>query len=122
MPCPREGATGGMHMHRGRQTAATALQRSHHDLRLTQLPLDHADIRSTARYAQLDTTDLAEALRELHGDGEVSCSIPKSRFARKMEAAGIEPASAAAPVRASTSFSCDLPSPGGWLAGGLPTG
>jgi site-specific recombinase XerC len=65
-----EGATCGMHMHRGRHTAATELQRSHHDLRLTQLLLGHADIRSTARYAQLDTTDLAQALRELHGDGE----------------------------------------------------
>ena len=61
-----EGATSGMHMHRGRHTAATELQRAHHDLRLTQLLLGHADIRSTARYAQLDTADLAEALREMH--------------------------------------------------------
>jgi site-specific recombinase XerC len=59
-----EGAQSGMHMHRGRHTAATELQRSHHDLRLTQLLLGHADIRSTARYAQLDTTDLAQALSE----------------------------------------------------------
>jgi site-specific recombinase XerC len=60
-----KGTTGGMHMHRGRHTAATELQRSHHDLRLTQLLLGHADIRSTARYAQLDTADLAQALLEL---------------------------------------------------------
>jgi hypothetical protein len=39
-----------------------------------------------------------------------------------MEAAGIEPASAVAPVRASTSFSCDWISPVGRLAGGLPPG
>jgi site-specific recombinase XerC len=61
-----EGATSGMHMHRGRHTAATELQRAHHDLRLTQLLLGHADIRSTARYAQLDTADLAQALRDMH--------------------------------------------------------
>jgi len=62
-----EGTSSGMHMHRGRHTAATELQRKHHDLRLTQLLLGHVDIRSTARYAQLDTADLADALRELHG-------------------------------------------------------
>jgi integrase len=62
-----KGTTGGMHMHRGRHTAATELQRATHDLRLTQLLLGHADIRSTARYAQLDTADLAEALRDMHG-------------------------------------------------------
>jgi site-specific recombinase XerC len=60
-----EGATSGLNMHRGRHTAATELQRSHHDLRLTQLLLGHQDIRSTARYAQLDTADLAQALLEL---------------------------------------------------------
>jgi integrase len=65
-----EGTTSGMHMHRGRHTAATELQRSHHDLRLTQLLLGHADIRSTARYAQLDTADLAQALLELQEGGD----------------------------------------------------
>jgi site-specific recombinase XerC len=64
-----EGTTSGMHMHRGRHTAATELQRAHHDLRLTQLLLGHADIRSTARYAQLDTTDLAAALRDMREGG-----------------------------------------------------
>jgi integrase len=67
-PVP-EGTTSGMHMHRGRHTAATELQRAHHDLRLTQLLLGHADIRSTARYAQLDTADLAQALREMQEAG-----------------------------------------------------
>jgi integrase len=65
-----EGTTGGMHVHRGRHTAATELQRSHHDLRLTQLLLGHADIRSTARYAQLDTADLAQALLVLREAGD----------------------------------------------------
>jgi integrase len=60
----------GMHMHRGRHTAATELQRSHHDLRLTQLLLGHADIRSAARYAQLDTADLPQALLELQKGSE----------------------------------------------------
>ena len=59
-----------MHMHRGRHTAATELQRAHHDLRLTQLLLGHADIRSTARYAQLDTADLAKALLEIREGGD----------------------------------------------------
>jgi site-specific recombinase XerC len=65
-----EGTTSGMHMHRGRHTAATELQRAQHDLRLTQLLLGHADIRSTARYAHLDTADLAEALREMREGGD----------------------------------------------------
>jgi site-specific recombinase XerC len=65
-----EGTTSGMHMHRGRHMAATELQRSRHDLRLTQLLLGHADIRSTARYAQLDTADLAQALLELQEGGD----------------------------------------------------
>jgi site-specific recombinase XerC len=65
-----KGTTSGMHMHRGRHTAATELQRAHHDLRLTQLLLGHADIRSTARYAQLDTADLAQALLELQEGSE----------------------------------------------------
>jgi integrase len=59
-----EGAESGMHMYRGRHTSATELQGSRHDLRLTQLLLGHADIRSTARYAQFDTADLAQALSE----------------------------------------------------------
>lgn len=65
-----EGTMSGMHMHRGRHTAATELQRAHHDLRLTQLLLGHADIRSTARYAQLDTADLADALRDMWGGAD----------------------------------------------------
>lgn len=62
-------ATGGMNMHRGRHTAATELMRSEHDLKLTQNLLGHLDIRSTAKYAQLDTHDLAQALtRAFEGD------------------------------------------------------
>ena len=58
----RAGATSGTNMHRGRHTAITNLQRSSHDLRLSQLLAGHKDIRSTARYAQMDTADLAAAL------------------------------------------------------------
>lgn len=61
-----KGTTGGTNMHRGRHTAATELQRDRHDLRLTQLLLGHKDIRSTARYTQLDTFDLEAALRALY--------------------------------------------------------
>ena len=109
-----------MHAPRPRHTAATALQRSYHDLRVTQLLLDDAEIRSTAKSAQLDTTDSSRRSAELHGNGEHFPSRHRA-LRGKMEAAGIEPASAAAPVRASTSFSRDSLSPGGRLAGGLPT-
>jgi site-specific recombinase XerD len=60
-----KGTTGGMNMHRGRHTAATALQRSEHDLTLTKRLLGHLDIRSTDRYSQLDTHDLAAALSKV---------------------------------------------------------
>src|SRR6187551_2732766 len=43
-----------------------------------------------------------------------TCSNPL-RYLRKVEAAGIEPASADAPERASTSLSCDSISPAGRL-------
>jgi site-specific DNA recombinase len=43
-------------------------------------------------------------------------------MSEKVEAAGIEPASADAPERASTSLSCALISPAGRFAGDLPTG
>jgi hypothetical protein len=46
----------------------------------------------------------------------------KLRFAGAMEAAGIEPASADAPDRTSTSVVCALDSPGGRFADDLPTG
>jgi site-specific recombinase XerD len=65
-----KGTTGGMNMHRGRHTSATALMRDSHDLKLTQNLLGHLDIRSTAKYAQLDTHDLAQALTELFEGGE----------------------------------------------------
>lgn len=60
--------TSGMNMHRGRHTAATELLRNSHDLKLTQLLLGHRDIKSTARYTQMDTSDLASALLNLYGD------------------------------------------------------
>lgn len=63
-----KGVTGGTNMHRGRHTAITNLQRSTHDLKLSQLLAGHADIRSTARYAQFDTDDLAQALRDTYGE------------------------------------------------------
>lgn len=65
-----KGQTGGVNMHRGRHTSATALQRQKHDLVLTQDLLGHVDIRSTARYAQMDKHDLADALTELFEAGE----------------------------------------------------
>lgn len=65
-----KGTTGGVNMHRGRHTAATELLRSSHNLKLAKELLGHADIRSTDRYAQLDTHDLAQALTELFEGGD----------------------------------------------------
>jgi hypothetical protein len=61
--------------------------RSEHDLKLTQNLLGHLDIRSTAKYAQLDTPTSPPRSRQ-----RPKCSRRKSRLAGKMEAAGIEPA------------------------------
>ena len=63
-----KGTTGGTNMHRGRHTAITNLQRATHDLKLSQLLAGHKDIRSTARYAQMDTSDLAAALLRTYGE------------------------------------------------------
>jgi site-specific recombinase XerC len=57
--------TRGMNMHRGRHTAITDLLRSSHDLKLAQLLAGHKDIRTTARYAQLDVGDLEQAMRAM---------------------------------------------------------
>lgn len=64
------GVTAGQNMHRGRHTAGRAVQRHHHDLKLTQLMLGHKDITTTSIYADLDTLDLAAALRAMERDEE----------------------------------------------------
>lgn len=60
-----EGVTAGQNMHRGRHTVGRAVQRAHHDLKLTQKILGHRDISSTSIYTDLDTVDLAAALRAM---------------------------------------------------------
>jgi len=65
-----QGVTAGANMHRGRHTAGRAVQRAHHDLKLTQRLLGHKDIRTTSIYADLDTVDLAAALRAMDRDEE----------------------------------------------------
>lgn len=62
------GVTAGKNMHRGRHTVGRAVQRAHHDLKLTQKMLGHRDIRTTSIYAELDTVDLAAALRAMDRD------------------------------------------------------
>lgn len=62
------GTTAGANMHRGRHTAGRDIQRAHHDLKLTQRLLGHRDIRTTSIYADLDTADLADALRAMERD------------------------------------------------------
>jgi site-specific recombinase XerC len=59
------GQTAGQNMHRGRHTTGRAIQRHKHDLKLTQQMLGHRDIKSTAIYAELDTIDLAAAMRAM---------------------------------------------------------
>jgi site-specific recombinase XerC len=65
-----EGTTSGANMHRGRHTAGRDLQRSSGNLKLTQRLLLHRDIRTTSIYAEMDTSDLAEALRAMDRDDE----------------------------------------------------
>jgi integrase len=65
------GVTAGANMHRGRHTAGRAVQRAHHDIKLTQLMLGHKDVGTTSIYADLDTLDLAAALREMNRDDEL---------------------------------------------------
>lgn len=64
------GVTSGQNMHRGRHTAGRAVQRAHHDLKLTQKMLGHIDIKTTSIYADLDTVDLAAALRAMDRDDD----------------------------------------------------
>jgi integrase len=64
------GVTAGANMHRGRHTAGRAIQRSKHDLKLTQLLLGHKDITTTSIYADLDVAELAAALREMNRDDD----------------------------------------------------
>ena len=65
-----EGTTSGENMHRGRHTVGREMQRAHHDLELTRQMLGHRDIHTTAIYAELDTADLASALREMARDDQ----------------------------------------------------
>jgi site-specific recombinase XerC len=65
-----KGTTAGLNMHRGRHTSITAMLRGTHNLKLAQMLAGHADIGSTAGYAQLDTGDLAAALRLVYGTDE----------------------------------------------------
>ena len=64
------GVTAGANMHRGRHTAGRAVQRATGDLKKTQKLLGHIDIRTTSIYADLDTVDLAAALRAMTRDDE----------------------------------------------------
>lgn len=63
-----KGTTGGVNMHRGRHTAITNLMRATHDLRLAQLLAGHKDPDTTARYVQMDTSDLADGLIQTYRD------------------------------------------------------
>jgi site-specific recombinase XerC len=60
-----QGVTAGANMHRGRHTVGRAVQRATGDLKKTQLMLGHKEIRTTSIYSDLDTVDLAAALRAM---------------------------------------------------------
>jgi integrase len=62
------GTTAGQNMHRGRHTTGRAVQRATGNLKLTQLILGHKDMSTTSIYADLDTADLAAALRQMERD------------------------------------------------------
>jgi integrase/recombinase XerC len=62
------GVTAGANMHRGRHTTGRAVQRHSGDLKITQQILGHIDMRTTSIYADLDTADLAAALRAMERD------------------------------------------------------
>jgi len=64
-----KGVTAGMNMHRGRHTSITAMVRGTHNLKLAQMLAGHADIRTTAGYAGLDTEDLETALTQIYNLG-----------------------------------------------------
>ena len=94
--------------------------------------MGHSRIDTTQRYTddiELDelaaALDRAAAARDAQASPELATlETEVSGELRKpgVEAAGIEPASADAPDRASTSVGRPLDSPGGWCATDLPPG
>ena len=96
------------------------------NLKAVQKLLGHSSIQTTAdTYTDWDIEQLAQTLAEVLQESTDE-SFPRKQAdslqtGGLMEAAGIEPASADAPDRASTSVVCALISPGGRFADDLPT-
>ena len=126
-----EGMTSGLNMHRARHTFATELRRVA-DLGAASQALGHSDLSPRPRSTATTTSATSSArwrpsrvpaagsrragrLKSFQSTGSGNGSTEP-----KMEAAGIEPASADAPVRASTSLGRPLDSPGGRCATDLP--
>ena len=95
--------------------------------------LGHSDLSTTAAiYGHYDLSDLERAMEALArarreaeepADYVFQSTGSENRLDKpKMEAAGIEPASADAPNRASTSLGCRFGSPAGRLAADRPPG
>jgi hypothetical protein len=93
--------------------------------------MGHSRPDTTQQYTdEMELDELAEALeraastRGAQASPDLTTLDSEITAAREdgVEAAGIEPASADAPERASTSLSCALISPAGRFAGDLPTG
>jgi site-specific recombinase XerC len=61
----KKGTTSGANMHRGRHTSVTNLLRDSGNLELARKLAGHKDIRTTAMYAHLETSDLDAALRAM---------------------------------------------------------
>ena len=97
-------------MHAARYTAGTEFCLATGDIRATQQLLGHEDIATTANiYVQPNEASLERKLSDVYGNGDADkdsarprwiaiVPLAKSRLAGMMEAAGIEPASAAAPA------------------------
>jgi hypothetical protein len=103
-----KGTTSGERIHKARHTAGQRLLDTTGNLKAVQKLLGHESIQTTGDiYTDWDVEHLAESLLAAVQDDEngiVPQRASGTRIVeRKVEAAGIEPASAAAPVRASTS-------------------
>ena len=106
------GVTHGLNMHLARHTFATELRRVA-GIDAASQALGHADLNTTLEiYGHRDGPTSRSRLRLTHvglnSNGRTESFLPKlttesALLSRKMEAAGIEPASAVAPNRASTS-------------------
>ena len=129
------GVRAGLNMHRACHTFATDLRRIA-GIEEARQALGHSDLNTTlsitATRMQPTWSGSWSGTQKRRKAAHLTFPPPKSFpshegagmawLSQKVEAAGIEPASADAPDRASTSVVCAFVSPGGRFADDLPTG